>query len=55
MSKTKEEGDEIVETIQSSPIKQTFYFPPQEGRDAFVCEGVNQADADAQYIAAAKN
>lgn len=57
MTKQKD-GDEIVESAvpaeNSVTVTQEFFFPPQDGRDAFVCQAENRTDAEAQYADADK-
>lgn len=38
-------------TESVTPVTQKFFFPPQDGRDAFVCEAVSQEEADGMYRA----
>ncbi len=46
--KNETEATEAVETAV-----REFFYPPQDGRDAFVCEAKSQQEADAMYAAAA--
>lgn len=41
------------ETV-SGELKKEFFFPPQDGRDAFMCEAKDQEEADALYAAASE-
>ncbi len=50
MDKPKQDKEEVTKNA-TLPL-QTFFFPPQDGREAFTCEAENQTDADTQYIVA---
>ena len=43
MAKTKEAAE------VAAPEKREYFYPPQDGRPAFVCEATSQAEADAIY------
>ena len=55
MQKSQEDGAEPVDQPSEQAAggtSQMFFFPPQDGREAFACEARNQSEADTQYIAA---
>lgn len=43
MAKTKEAAE------VAAPATREYFYPPQDGRPAFVCEATSQAEADALY------
>lgn len=49
MAKREQDSEAVKVTMQE------FFYPPQDGREAFVCEAQSQEEADAKYAAALKN
>lgn len=37
-----------------APRLEQYFYPPQDGRDAFVCEAASREEADELYHAAGK-